>query len=309
MIGLIKILKTIFILLFTSNNCFSISILDIAKKPLIGKSTIDKKAVDFGIGFLFKDGQVVYSTPSSLSVFNFDNIKSFGLSGHFTLNITDRIWTRFDGEGSFISNGKMIRDDTPTGFNFLSFKKLNGRESEIKLTAGFDFLRVYKVDRIFFNLSFYSGWFYKNLIYKSTKGINATGYQIDYDGSMTDQIDHIKFNGGVFGLNVSYYYSKDIICNVSGEFYIANFGIKSDIIAMGLQSAMTSNKLTTGGGIKFSIDINTDLYGLWISPFIKYQILNGKINKETRGEESITSNEEQKFTYSSIATGIVLSWK
>ena len=269
----------------------------------------NKKLFDASVGIIYQYGYFNFTTPAAGSILSWSDTSNIGFNGAFTLNITDRLWARLDGDMSWLFAGTGTDDDITNQYGIFSKQKAIGYGGEVKAVLGYDILRFNKID-----ISLYGGLYSRNMRYAMGSGYLISTNQAVGVGQFTintteDQISTPHFIGGVFGTQFTHY-GDGIITTLFAEGYITKFSLEGNWVARQHLWNMSSTTFAYGFGIGGSTDIELG-YNIWIKPSAKFQMLMlSEVTNENGTQNPVYSYVGSGSVNFMMATvGLALSWK
>ncbi len=271
----------------------------------------NKKLFDLSLGIIYQYGSFNFTTPAAGSILSWSDTSNIGFNGAFTLNITDRLWARLDGDMSWLVAGTGTDDDITNKAGIFSKQKAIGYGGEVKAVLGYDILRFKKID-----ISFYGGIYSRGMRYSMGSGqfisANANIYPVgQYLITTEDQISTAQFIGGVFGTQFTHY-GEGIITTLFAEGYVTEFSLEGNWVARNHLWNMSSKTFSYGFGIGGSTDIELG-YNIWLKPSAKFQMLMlNEITNENGTQNPVYSysgSGSGSVNFMMATVGLALSWK
>ncbi len=289
-------------------------------KPLLSSSSSfgisrNKQLINFSIGAIYQYSSWYALMPYSKSILTHDSLNNVGLDASLTINITDEVWVRLSGEGSWILSGNGTDDDISNGAGIISYQKSKGSGYEIKAVVGVDAIRFKKTD-----ISLYTGFYRREMFYGWGAGTQYDKGNIRTipDGSWQNM--NPSFTGIVVGTELNNYNSIGV-WTVFLEGYATYFQSNNTWINVSNYSTRTFSDTGPIGigmsvGTSFDIKIVSNLY---IKPFVKFQILAalGDTNVSDTFNPGYSNSVVGTLNYSgygnmhymATTTGINITWR
>lgn len=248
-----------------------------------------KRLLVKGIGLAYQLSN--YDAKSSNGISSqWDNTSNLGLDTDLIINITDRLWFRWNGAITVLFAGDAILVNNGAS-SFLSGPV--GTNGDAQLVIGYDIARFSKID-----IGLYGG------LYK--------GGSINYasSGNSNMYVENLWL-GGVLGTNLTYY-AEDMINILFAEYYITY--LVGDQSAHQNGSAYNSSFANSIPAMGFGIGGSTEIKvsgNFWVKPFAKFQAMFAGALSGTydTAAGSVIASNLGTANFEVMTVGVDLNWR